>query len=220
MRFSFFIIFFTSVLRAETTVPNWGLKLFEDYGPNWIEKQSVLGEKSHSNDKESQITSKWLPMCFFFDPGVDAAKAPMAISVILKELARIRDEKVAPGELRRAKDYFMSQLYMALEDTLDHLLWVGERVLVVATGAPGGGCTVTMPDAIGANVAGSVVSLYVNGGDNLVIARSSTNTFNNGTTSITLSNDYEGCTLVAVNTASHVGWLLIGVHSPIRTTPY
>ncbi len=23
----------------------------------------------------------------------------------------------------------MSQLYMALEDTLDHLLWVGERVL-------------------------------------------------------------------------------------------
>ena len=98
--------------------------------------------------------------------------------------------------------------------------WVGERVLVVATGSPGNGCTVTMPDAAGASVAGSVVSLYVNGGDNLVIARSSTNTFNNGTTSITLSNDYEGCTLVAVNTASHVGWLLVGFHSPIRTTPF
>ena len=61
--------------------------------------------------------------------GVDTAKAPETISVILKQLAKICTGKVTDGELRRAKDYFMSQLYMALEDTLDHLLWVGERVL-------------------------------------------------------------------------------------------
>ena len=61
--------------------------------------------------------------------GVDTAKTSMAVTVILKELSKMCTAKVTEGELRRAKDYFMSQLYMALEDTLDHLLWVGERVL-------------------------------------------------------------------------------------------
>lgn len=61
--------------------------------------------------------------------GVESKKTPMAIAVILRELAKIRKKGVHDGELRRAKDYFMSQLYMALEDTLDHLLWVGEKAL-------------------------------------------------------------------------------------------
>ncbi len=61
--------------------------------------------------------------------GVEASKAPGAVSVILKELSKLRKTPVSAGELRRAKDYFMSQLYMALEDTLDHLLWAGERII-------------------------------------------------------------------------------------------
>jgi predicted Zn-dependent peptidase len=36
---------------------------------------------------------------------------------------------VKPGELRRAKDYFLSQVSMGVEDTLDHLLWAGEKAL-------------------------------------------------------------------------------------------
>jgi predicted Zn-dependent peptidase len=61
--------------------------------------------------------------------GVEKSKAPKAVHVILRELEKFRKTKVSEGELRRAKDYFMSQLYMAIEDTLEHLLWVGERVL-------------------------------------------------------------------------------------------
>lgn len=61
--------------------------------------------------------------------GVENKKTPTAIAVILRELAKIRKKPVKEGELRRAKDYFMSQLYLALEDTLDHLLWVGEKAL-------------------------------------------------------------------------------------------
>lgn len=61
--------------------------------------------------------------------GVEKTKAPMAVKVILKELEKFRNTLVTEGELRRAKDYFMSQLYLAIEDTLEHLLWVGERVL-------------------------------------------------------------------------------------------
>lgn len=61
--------------------------------------------------------------------GVEKSKAHQATQVILKELEKFRRTLVTEGELRRAKDYFMSQLYLAIEDTLEHLLWVGERVL-------------------------------------------------------------------------------------------
>ena len=61
--------------------------------------------------------------------GVEAGKAPEAVRVILHELEKLRRKGINEGELRRAKDYFMSQLYMGIEDTLDHLLWVGERAL-------------------------------------------------------------------------------------------
>lgn len=61
--------------------------------------------------------------------GVEKSKAPMAVNVILRELEKLSRKPVTAGELRRAKDFFMSQLYMAIEDTLEHLLWVGERVL-------------------------------------------------------------------------------------------
>ena len=66
---------------------------------------------------------------FTVSAGVETKKAPTAIAVILKELGKISRKPVTAGELRRAKDYFMSQLYLALEDTLEHLLWAGERVL-------------------------------------------------------------------------------------------
>ncbi|MDA9101340.1 insulinase family protein [Omnitrophica bacterium] len=61
--------------------------------------------------------------------GVETKKTAMTLAVILKELEKLKRKPVTDGELRRAKDYFMSQLYLALEDTLDHVLWVGERAL-------------------------------------------------------------------------------------------
>ncbi len=61
--------------------------------------------------------------------GVESKKTPTAINVILHELAKIAAKGIHENELRRAKDYFMSQLYMALEDTLDHALWIGERLM-------------------------------------------------------------------------------------------
>ena len=61
--------------------------------------------------------------------GVENRKALLAIGVILKELKRITRRPISKDELRRAKDYFISQFLLGLEDTLDHLLWVGEKVL-------------------------------------------------------------------------------------------
>ena len=66
---------------------------------------------------------------FSVSAGVDVAKAHRAIAIILKEIVKVNEKAVKENELRRAKDYFLSQLSMALEDTLEHLLWVGERVM-------------------------------------------------------------------------------------------
>lgn len=66
---------------------------------------------------------------FLISAGVETEKSKSAILVILCELAKINRRGVKEIEIRRAKDYFMSQLYLAMEDTLDHSLWVGERVL-------------------------------------------------------------------------------------------
>lgn len=66
---------------------------------------------------------------FSISAGMDAAKASQTVRVVLDELSKMAHVKVSAGELRRAKDYFLSQMCMALEDTLDHLLWAGERIV-------------------------------------------------------------------------------------------
>lgn len=66
---------------------------------------------------------------FTVSAGVETQKTVRAVSVILKELGKIKKAFVKPGELQRAKDYFMSQISLGVEDTLDHLLWVGEKGL-------------------------------------------------------------------------------------------
>lgn len=61
--------------------------------------------------------------------GVENRKAVLAIRVILQELKRLASKDVPREELRRAQDYFMGQFLMGLEDSLDHLFWVGEKIL-------------------------------------------------------------------------------------------
>lgn len=61
--------------------------------------------------------------------GVDNTKIVSAVEVILKELAKICKSGVSEDELKRAKDYFTGQFLLGLEDTLDHMLWIGETVI-------------------------------------------------------------------------------------------
>ncbi len=66
---------------------------------------------------------------FTVSAGVNPKKAKLAIEVSLKELKKIAKTGVSAEELRRAKDYYVGQLFLMLEDTLDHMIWVGERYL-------------------------------------------------------------------------------------------
>ena len=63
---------------------------------------------------------------FIVHAGIDNKKVGDAIGVILEELSKVTKEQVSAGEFRRAKDFYMGQLSLALEDTLDHMLWIGE----------------------------------------------------------------------------------------------
>lgn len=61
--------------------------------------------------------------------GVDNSKLIGAVELVLKELSNIRQKGVTADELKRAKDYFIGQFYLGLEDTMDHMLWIGETVI-------------------------------------------------------------------------------------------
>lgn len=63
---------------------------------------------------------------FIVHAGIDNRKVIDAIQLILKELAKAKVGLVSADEFKRAKEYYIGQLKLALEDTLDHMLWIGE----------------------------------------------------------------------------------------------
>jgi predicted Zn-dependent peptidase len=67
---------------------------------------------------------------FMIRAGVDNKKLVKAVDVILKELKKIRHSGVTEDEFRRSRDYYLGQILLGLEDTLDHMLWIGESVLM------------------------------------------------------------------------------------------
>jgi len=63
---------------------------------------------------------------FIVHAGIDNHKVVMALGVILKELKRIKEGLVDKDEFLRAKRFYKGQLMLALEDTLEHMFWIGE----------------------------------------------------------------------------------------------
>ncbi len=91
--------------------------------------EEVREKRGLAYEIKSGISSFQDTGAFTVSAGVETDKTARAVSVILKELGKVRKSFVREGELRRAKDYFMSQVSLGVEDTLDHLLWVGEKAL-------------------------------------------------------------------------------------------
>lgn len=63
---------------------------------------------------------------FIVHAGIDNNKVSEAIKLILRELEKCKNELVSIDEFRRAKEFYLGQLMLALEDTLEHMLWIGE----------------------------------------------------------------------------------------------
>jgi predicted Zn-dependent peptidase len=68
---------------------------------------------------------------FVIYAGCDTGKVSATVQTIFAELSRLRRTRIARSELRRAKDYYAGQLLMGLEDTMDHMLWMGEQAAAV-----------------------------------------------------------------------------------------
>ena len=61
--------------------------------------------------------------------GVDNKKTKEALEVIVKELMRTTSELVKPGELQRAKEFYLGQMELGLESTMNNMLWAGENMV-------------------------------------------------------------------------------------------
>lgn len=66
---------------------------------------------------------------FMVRAGVDNNKIVKAVELILQELMKIKKKGILKGEFTRAKDYYLGQVLLGLEETLDHMLWIGESVI-------------------------------------------------------------------------------------------
>lgn len=66
---------------------------------------------------------------FIVAAGVDGRKAPEAVGVVLKELEKVTRTDIGEAELRRAKDFYLGQLDLGLENTMNLMLWAGENAL-------------------------------------------------------------------------------------------
>lgn len=68
---------------------------------------------------------------FVVHAGCEPTRLVATVQTVLAELGRVRKQPISAAELKRAKDYYAGQLLMGLEDTMDHMLWVGEQVVTV-----------------------------------------------------------------------------------------
>jgi predicted Zn-dependent peptidase len=61
--------------------------------------------------------------------GIDNKKVGKALKVILRELRKIKSRPVSRAEFIRAKEFYRGQLLMMFEETMHHMLWLGEKFM-------------------------------------------------------------------------------------------
>ncbi len=64
---------------------------------------------------------------FIVHAGIDNRQVVEALEVILQVLGKIKKTLVEKEEMMRAKEYYIGQLMLALEDTSEHMFWLGEN---------------------------------------------------------------------------------------------
>ena len=68
---------------------------------------------------------------FVIHAGVDNHKLEPTVRLVNKELGKVTRQLVPESELARAKEFYAGQLMISLEDTLDHMFWIGESTLAL-----------------------------------------------------------------------------------------
>ena len=63
--------------------------------------------------------------------GIERGKLGRVMTLIAKELKKIREKGVGKDELIRAKEFYAGQFLMDLEDNMSHMVWLGEQVTLL-----------------------------------------------------------------------------------------
>ncbi|NTV28953.1 MAG: insulinase family protein [Candidatus Omnitrophica bacterium] len=66
---------------------------------------------------------------FMVKAGVDNKKLVEAVELILKVLRQLRRSAPKDVEFERAREYFLGQFLLGLEDTMEHMMWIGESII-------------------------------------------------------------------------------------------
>ena len=104
----------------------------------------VREERGLAYDVGSYVRRYHETGAFVVSAGVDNKKSREALEVILKELHKMTREPVPADELRRAKDFYLGQIDLSLENSMNHMLWAGENIVTL------GRCR--MPEEVAARV--------------------------------------------------------------------
>lgn len=65
---------------------------------------------------------------FYVSAGIDNKKVHRATEVIIKELIKLKRVSVKEGELSRAKEFYRGQFLMMVEESLNHMIWLGDKI--------------------------------------------------------------------------------------------
>lgn len=65
---------------------------------------------------------------FLVHAGIDNHKVEDCLILIFQELGKVRKTIVLKDEFKRAKEFYLGQLSLALEDTMEYMFWMGESV--------------------------------------------------------------------------------------------
>jgi predicted Zn-dependent peptidase len=66
---------------------------------------------------------------FMIKAGVDNKKLLESVELIMKLLKQLRRFGVKDPEFVRAREYFLGQFVLGLEDTMEHMMWMGESMI-------------------------------------------------------------------------------------------
>jgi len=88
--------------------------------------QEVREERGLCYEIGSQVKRYRDTGLFSVSAGVEHRNLIRCLDLILRELKEVRRGGVTPKEFEQAAEFFVGQLLFALEDTVEHMCWVGE----------------------------------------------------------------------------------------------
>ena len=68
---------------------------------------------------------------FSVSAGVEHRHLVRCLRLVLKEMGRLRREQVSPKEFEQAMEFFVGQILFSMEDTVDHMCWMGESEMLL-----------------------------------------------------------------------------------------